>query len=125
MLYHTTYSEYFKENTHAFEALDFLAELTQHIPPSTDPAHQTPRIDKMTACYTSTSPRYACTRIQFGRSVDDSSIESAKSAGLICKLFYSDENVEAEEYVARGIDVILTNRAQAIRVDSVVCRRYF
>ena len=115
MLYHTTYSEYFKENTHAFETLDFLAELTQHIPPSTDPAHQTPRIDKMTAC----------TRIQFGRSVDDSSIESAKSAGLICKLFYSDENVEAGEYVARGIDVILTNRAQAIRVDSIVCRRYF
>ena len=39
--------------------------------------------------------RYACTRIQSGRSVDDSSIESAKNAGLICKLFYSDENVEA------------------------------
>ena len=33
VLFHTTYSEYFKENTHLFDALDFLAELTQHIPP--------------------------------------------------------------------------------------------
>jgi hypothetical protein len=27
------YSEYFKQNVHLFDALDFLAELTQHIPP--------------------------------------------------------------------------------------------
>ena len=33
MLFHTTYSEYFKQNLHMFDALDFLAELTQHIPP--------------------------------------------------------------------------------------------
>jgi len=33
VLFHTTYSDYFKENVHMFEALDFLAELTQHIPP--------------------------------------------------------------------------------------------
>ncbi len=33
VLFHTTYSEYFKENMHIFDALDFLAELTQHIPP--------------------------------------------------------------------------------------------
>jgi hypothetical protein len=33
VLFHTTYSEYFKQNVHMFEALDFLAELTQHIPP--------------------------------------------------------------------------------------------
>lgn len=33
VLFHTTYSEYFKENLHLFEAIDFLAELTQHIPP--------------------------------------------------------------------------------------------
>ena len=26
------YSEYFEENVHMFDALDFLAELTQHIP---------------------------------------------------------------------------------------------
>jgi hypothetical protein len=31
VLFHTTYSEYFKENLHMFDALDFLAELTQHI----------------------------------------------------------------------------------------------
>ena len=32
-MFHTTYSEYFGENTHLFDALDFLAELTQHVPP--------------------------------------------------------------------------------------------
>ena len=34
MLFHTTYSDYFKENVHLFDPLDFLAELTQHIPPA-------------------------------------------------------------------------------------------
>ena len=33
VLFHTTYSDYFKENVHLFDALDFLAELTQHLPP--------------------------------------------------------------------------------------------
>ncbi|NBC29492.1 MAG: hypothetical protein GVY29_05815 [Spirochaetes bacterium] len=33
VLFHTTYSEYFKQNLHVFNALDFLAEFTQHIPP--------------------------------------------------------------------------------------------
>ena len=34
VLFHTTYSDYFKENVHLFDPLDFLAELTQHIPPT-------------------------------------------------------------------------------------------
>ncbi len=33
VLSHTKYSDYFKENVQLFDALDFLAELTQHIPP--------------------------------------------------------------------------------------------
>jgi hypothetical protein len=33
VLFHTKYSEYFKQNVHLFDAVDFLAELTQHIPP--------------------------------------------------------------------------------------------
>jgi hypothetical protein len=33
VLFHTTYSEYFKENLHVFDAFDFIAEVTQHIPP--------------------------------------------------------------------------------------------
>ena len=33
VLFHTTYSDYFKQNVHLFAALDFLAELTQHVPP--------------------------------------------------------------------------------------------
>ena len=31
--FHTTYSDYFKQNVHLFAALDFLADWTQHIPP--------------------------------------------------------------------------------------------
>jgi len=33
VLFHTHYNEYFKENVHMFNACDFLAKLTQHIPP--------------------------------------------------------------------------------------------
>lgn len=33
VLFHTRYSECFGENTHLFDALEFLAELTQHVPP--------------------------------------------------------------------------------------------
>jgi len=33
VLFHTTYSEYFKQNVKMFDSLDFIAELTQHIPP--------------------------------------------------------------------------------------------
>ena len=33
VLFHTKYSNYFKENVHMFDALDFLAELTQQVPP--------------------------------------------------------------------------------------------
>jgi glycerophosphoryl diester phosphodiesterase len=59
---------------------------------------------------------YACSRLQFGRKVDDSSIRAAKQAGLICNLFYSDDEAEARNYVERGIDVILTNRANTMRL---------
>ena len=31
VLFHTTYSDYSKENVHLFDPLDFLAELAQHI----------------------------------------------------------------------------------------------
>jgi hypothetical protein len=33
VFFHTHYSDYFKENMKMFDALDFIAELTQHIPP--------------------------------------------------------------------------------------------
>jgi len=33
VIYHTKYNDYFKENVKVFEATDFIAELTQHIPP--------------------------------------------------------------------------------------------
>jgi len=33
VIFHTKYNAYFKENTKLFDAADFIAELTQHIPP--------------------------------------------------------------------------------------------
>jgi hypothetical protein len=33
VIYHTRYNEYWGENLKLFTALDFIAELTQHIPP--------------------------------------------------------------------------------------------
>ncbi len=33
VLFHTNYSEYLKENVHLFNALEFIAELTRHVPP--------------------------------------------------------------------------------------------
>ena len=37
LLFHTTYSEYFKQNVHVFDAFDFLAELTQDAWPRSNP----------------------------------------------------------------------------------------
>jgi len=58
--------------------------------------------------------KYACQRLQFRRELPDEAIRRAKDAGLICNLFWSDENEEAHVYAQRGIDVILTNRANLL-----------
>jgi len=34
VIFHTKYNSYFKENMKVFDAEDFIAELTQHIPPA-------------------------------------------------------------------------------------------
>ncbi|MDP6037102.1 MAG: glycerophosphodiester phosphodiesterase family protein [Candidatus Latescibacteria bacterium] len=59
---------------------------------------------------------YGCERLQFKRDVSDEAIGRAKDAGLICNLFWSDEFEDTQEYVGRGIDVILTNRANLLLV---------
>jgi len=50
-----------------------------------------------------------CERVQFGRSAGDEAMDQARTAGLRCNLFYSDDPEEARTYLTRGIDVILTN----------------
>ena len=55
--------------------------------------------------------RYACQRIQFGRSAKREQIQRARELGLICNLFWSDDPADGMQYVRQGIDVILTNRA--------------
>ena len=57
---------------------------------------------------------YECERLQFRREVSDGAIGRAKDTGLICNLFWSDELADAREYVQRGIEVVLTNRANLL-----------
>jgi len=58
--------------------------------------------------------RYACQRIQFGRSVQKEHARRAHEAGMICNLFWSDEPEDGWRYVRDGIDVLLTNCANAM-----------
>ena len=58
--------------------------------------------------------RFDCARLQFGRTVTDEAILRAKEHGLVCNLFWSDEADDACDYLRRGIDVILTNRANIL-----------
>jgi glycerophosphoryl diester phosphodiesterase len=63
------------------------------------------------------SKEYGCQRIQFGRAATAGQIAMARESGLICNLFWSDEIADAVEYVRKGIDVILTNRAHTLIAD--------
>ena len=57
---------------------------------------------------------YGCERLQFKRDVSDEAIKRAKDHDLIRNLFWSDEPEDAKEYIRRGIDVVLTNRANLL-----------
>lgn len=58
--------------------------------------------------------RYQCQRLQFYRNVTPEHCQAAAEAGLVRNLFWSDELADAQAYVARGIDVILTNEAHRL-----------
>jgi glycerophosphoryl diester phosphodiesterase len=60
--------------------------------------------------------RYRCRRVQFGRHADADCLRRAREAGLVCNLFWSDDAVDAREWVARGIDVLLTNAPHTLIV---------
>lgn len=58
--------------------------------------------------------RYGCQKIQLfkgklSEEALDDTIRRAHENGIICNLFWSDDPEEARAYLARGIDVILTN----------------
>lgn len=62
-----------------------------------------------------TAATYGCRRIQFNRkAVTVEHIRTARDAGLICNLFWSDDPADAREFVRKGIDVILTNCADRL-----------
>jgi len=55
---------------------------------------------------------YGCSRVQFWRDMfDDELIKRLKSHGIVCNLFYSDDIDDMKVQLGKGIDVILTNRA--------------
>lgn len=58
--------------------------------------------------------KYKCQLVQFGRDVKDKTIRDARKMGIICNMFYADDELEAQEFINRGIDTILTNVAPAI-----------
>jgi glycerophosphoryl diester phosphodiesterase len=57
---------------------------------------------------------YACQRIHCSRRTTEEHIRIAHEAGLICNMFTTDDVDEAKEGIRRGMDVILTNRAQRL-----------
>lgn len=54
--------------------------------------------------------KYKCTRYQtFGKYMTPDIVEKAHSLGLKCNLFYADDPEVAKEYLARGLECILTD----------------
>jgi predicted amidohydrolase len=57
-----------------------------------------------------------CRRVQFYKGYfDREMIDRARENGLICNVFWSDDAVEARQFLDWGIDVILTNDYQRVR----------
>jgi len=54
--------------------------------------------------------KYQCTRYQsFGKYMTPEIVEKAHSLGLKCNLFYADDPEVAKEFLARGLECILTD----------------
>ncbi len=54
--------------------------------------------------------KYDCKKIQlFKGKFDQKMVDRAHESGIICNVFWSDNEEEAREYLAMGIDTILTN----------------
>ena len=53
--------------------------------------------------------KYKCQKIQAWSVVDQKLIDQAKANGIICNLFHAETCEEARQWLARGIDTLLTN----------------
>lgn len=59
--------------------------------------------------------RYGCPRCQLFKGVfDREKVERALKAGLICNVFWADDEPTAREYLDMGISVLLTNRTDRL-----------
>jgi glycerophosphoryl diester phosphodiesterase len=61
-----------------------------------------------------TGLQFRCERLQFGRNVTQEHTRQAHEVGLRCNLFWSDEPEDAWRFVEQGIEVVLTNAANAL-----------
>lgn len=53
---------------------------------------------------------YGCSRVQFFKPyIRRGMIDRAHALGLTCNVFWSDDPLEAREFLQSGMDVILTN----------------
>ena len=59
--------------------------------------------------------RYGCPRCQLFKGVfDREKVERALRSGLVCNVFWADDEPTAKEYLDMGISVILTNRTDLL-----------
>ena len=67
---------------------------------------------------------YGCEKVQFYKPFfkyfDKSMIEKAHANGIICNVFWSDDEKETQEFLDMGMDVILTN--DYLKISRVVAK---
>ena len=59
--------------------------------------------------------KYGCKRCQLFKGVfDEEKVKRAIAAGIVCNVFWADDEETAREYLAMGISVLLTNRTDLL-----------
>ncbi len=88
-----------------------VLEAALEIAPEIERCALTPEVGYVTGeMVLNTAKKYRCSRLQSLRVyLTEEVIQNAHAAGIRCNLFYSDEPEDAKEWLAKGIDTILTD----------------
>ena len=87
------------------DVMEAMREVAPSIPRCLIIGHNPERIDVV-----SIAVRYGCAKIQFMKPwLDREMIEKVHANDIRCNLFWCDDPTEAAEYLALGVDTILTN----------------
>lgn len=88
-----------------------VLEAALELAPEIERCALTPEVGEVTGeMVLETAKKYRCSRFQSLRIyMTDEVIKKAHAAGIRCNLFYSDEPEDAKEWLAKGIDTILTD----------------